>query len=40
MQEADGFLAAKYIRDPTDAGSCMTILLENFDMIKVYQKHC
>ena len=30
---------SKYIRDPIDAANCQNVLIDNFDIIKIYQKH-
>jgi hypothetical protein len=32
------FDVSKFIKNPDDAKKCMELLLENFDMVKVYQK--
>lgn len=34
------FLVNSYIRCPIDGSECVKILIENFDIIKIFQKHC
>ena len=35
----ENFLLHRYIKDQVDAGQCVNLLVENFDVIKIYQKH-
>ena len=37
--QSNDFIVAKFIRDPIDAEKSLNILQENFDIIKIYQKH-
>lgn len=36
MNESENFLIHKYINCEIDAGNCVSILIDNFDMIKIY----
>lgn len=36
--QCEEFEVHKFIKNPDDAKRCLDILLENFDMVKVYQK--
>lgn len=37
--ETDNFMITKFVKDEGDAGNCLMILMENFEIIKIYQKH-
>ena len=39
LEHQSQFLIHKYIRCPIDAGNSMNIMMDNFDIIKIYQKH-
>lgn len=39
LEFRNSFIISKYIRCPIDAGNCMNIIIDNFDIIKIYQKH-
>jgi len=37
--EGEDFYISTLIRDPEDGRKCKALLLQNFDIIKIYQKH-
>lgn len=39
LEDRDQFLISKYIRCPVDAGNCINCMIDNYDVIKIYQKH-
>ena len=37
--ESDDFYVGRLVKDEEDQNKCFAILLDNFDMVKVYHKH-